>query len=464
MTALLSLVALVGSLLTYQNLGSCLKTGDLIPNGKPAWFNSDGSRIPIRVPVGTNSSPSVFSCDIMTDQYIRVNASNQTCGRYIRFTTPGRYYWTIQTLGGTGNKVKIDGAIITNRVTPVGNYTQWVGRSWEAPWNPAYTDSQAVMGGPMAITPRIGPYATAIESSGVDNGMGGCNVGTGASLLSKSSWYQANIYAATQGYIGSPCNQTVNCQVCAWPYASVTAGCGCAVDRTKLQTPVQISGTCKVWAQTADCGGTPYFDPSRSNFNPDVGPIRCAAACPSTGRVVYMPAGTCPESTFVAINLPTDSLGASVDSGGMQDDPMTYGGGSSGSGSDTGTHSRLDSILGILDDGRDSDSIAGLPDSTSWDSVQAASTGVQADIDSLQVGRSRTGGPWSATVPYPDTIEMRMDVPVFGTVMDTSLIVDWEIPGFPFDLWALFRWIEWVFVTMAMIPLFVRIAGGNEDS
>jgi len=43
-------------------------------------------------------------------------------------------------------------------------------------------------------------------------------------------------------------------------------------------------------------------------------------------------------------------------------------------------------------------------------------------------------------------------------------VVDWVIPGFPFDLWALFRWIEWTFVTIAMIPLFVRVAGGNEDT
>lgn len=252
-----------------------------------------------------------------------------------------------------------------------------------------------------------------------------------------------------------------DCKSCAWPYVAKadTANCGCRVSYDQYQSVADLEAYAYLYCQTAGTDGTQYvYDRSRSNMDASKGEIFAACTSIWTRNTVYVPVGTCPAPRLdTAIN---DTTAQDIS------DPikpaLQTGGG--GTGSDTATHSRLDSILGLINDGRDADSIAALPDSNAWDSVQTAATGVQADIDSLQVGRARTGGPWSATVPYPDTIEMKMDVPVFGTVMDTTLIVDWVIPGFPFDLWSLFRWIEWVFVTMAMIPLFVRIAGGNEDS
>jgi len=276
------------------------------------------------------------------------------------------------------------------------------------------------------------------------------------------SWAATRINASPVGACTIPSG--IECETCSWPYASRpdSLACGCNVSKTQYAPQNRLAIQCVAYCNSSSIEGTQTFiDYSRSNFDVTKGEPVCACSAPGKGTV-YRPTLTCPVGT-----TPLDTIGRPNLQTVTYDPttkPVQGSGSTSGGGSDTATHSRLDSILGLINDGRDADSLAGLPDSSGWDSVTQAGDGVQGLIDSLGVSVGRTGGPWSATVPWPDTIQMTMTVPVYGTVIDTALVVDWVIPGFPFDLWALFRWIEWTFVTIAMIPLFVRVAGGNEDT
>jgi len=254
------------------------------------------------------------------------------------------------------------------------------------------------------------------------------------------------------------------CNLCSWPYLSQpdTIGCGCKVDQTKMQPAEQLRIRTGLYCATYSdgTGRQFYYDATRSNFDPSKGPIRGAcSAQPAT--TVYVPVGTCPSGT--RIEEIDDTTAQSLEGTDLE----ALGRGSSGGGTsynDSALKTRLDSILGYL---RDTTGLGELWQEPNLDgigdSLQVASAPISARIDSLGLSRNGSSGPWLATEPWPDTIHFTYENPILGSV-DTTLIIPWVIPGFPIDLWATLRWIEWVFVTLGMIPLMVRIAGGNEDA
>lgn len=178
----------------------------------------------------------------------------------------------------------------------------------------------------------------------VGNGSPGCAYGT-------CSKYD-NAGFRIKPILGKKCQSTPNCKLCAWPYASVSNGCGCIVDPDHLQPESDLIRICAIWANTAGSDGTQYYyDRSRSNFNPDNGPVRCAASSPSSGKTLFMPAGQCPQNDdtyqFGLDSAHADSLGDTLSEGSMKDrEPSASGTGSVGNGSDTATHNRLDTIIG----------------------------------------------------------------------------------------------------------------------
>lgn len=135
------------------------------------------------------------------------------------------------------------------------------------------------------------------------------------------------------------------CNVCSWPYKSVrdTVGCGCKIDQSKYQSSDDLKRRVYLYCQTYNdgTGGQYYLDLSRSNFISSNGEIRGACSSPTTGQTVYMPANTCPVGSSVdTLTFDPDSV---QPADGTIDPPL-----SSGSGSDTATHNRLDSILGNI--------------------------------------------------------------------------------------------------------------------
>jgi len=138
------------------------------------------------------------------------------------------------------------------------------------------------------------------------------------------------------------------CNLCSWPYMSApdSLGCGCKVDRSKLQArQLLVARTGLYCATYSDGTGRQfYYDESRSNFDPEKGPIKGACSAPPASTV-YVPAGTCPAGT--RLETVPDSGQSSEGTYAFEDV------GVSGGGSDTGTHSRLDSILGQFKDLRE---------------------------------------------------------------------------------------------------------------
>ena len=262
-----------------------------------------------------------------------------------------------------------------------------------------------------------------------------------------NGWYSiCHDHSGHQGFnglwvryqIGSPndtCPVTSDwqCKICSWPYESKKnpAGCGCSIDPSRYQSQADLQKRVYVYCNTYSGGGQWYFDGSRSNFDASRGEIYGACSNPTTGETVYMETQTCALGSNLDTGAVADSVGQ--DAVGTVPRPSAGSGSGGGSGSDTATHSRLDTIIGLIDDGRDGDSLAGLPDSgTGFDSVEQAGASVRASIESLGVSVGRTGGPWSATVPYPESVHVYMPSPWGDPIWDTTLVVGWEIPGFPF--------------------------------
>lgn len=257
-----------------------------------------------------------------------------------------------------------------------------------------------------------------------------------------------------------------SCQSCAWPYLALkdTIGCGCRIDKSKYQSVETLDDLPYAYCNTYSDGTSSqyYLDRSRSNFDASKGEVYAACSSPPD-KTVYMPVGTCPVGSRADTSITNDSTAQDA-TGTIGKPPPGTSGGGGGIGSDTATHNRLDSILSYL---RDTTGLGDLWQEPNLEgigeSLQVASAPVSAKIDSLGISQNASSGPWVATEPWPDTIHFTYDNPILGTI-DTTLIVPWVIPGIPFDLWATIRWIEWVFVTLGMIPLMVRIAGGNEDA
>jgi len=164
----------------------------------------------------------------------------------------------------------------------------------------------------------------------------------------------------TRTAITNTCEYTsdANCRSCSWPYLSVrdTVGCGCVVDYSKLQSEQDLRKKLYLYCNTySDGSGAQYYeDQYRSNFDPTKGEIFGACSSPVTGKVVYMPAESCPAGSALDSidSAKADSLGARNAAGAGSAAGGRQGSGSgsgSGTGSDTATHSRLDSIIGRLD-------------------------------------------------------------------------------------------------------------------
>lgn len=159
-------------------------------------------------------------------------------------------------------------------------------------------------------------------------------------------WFAINANDSTNN-----CGLATNasCEACSWPYASVydtVQKCGCSIDRSHYQSPEKLASRVYLYCQTySDPSGVQfYLDRSRSNFDPSKGEIYGACSAPGVGTV-YMPAQTCPTGSALDTVITNDTTLQHAD-GSI---PRTQSGSGSGTGSDTATHSRLDSILGRLD-------------------------------------------------------------------------------------------------------------------
>lgn len=259
-----------------------------------------------------------------------------------------------------------------------------------------------------------------------------------------------------------------DCNHCAWPYATTVnpTQCGCIVDRSKYQSPQMLQKTVYLYCNTYSDGTSSqyYLDQSRSNFDASKGAIRGACSSPTSGKTVYRPAGTCPEGTYTA---PTNDTTAQSASGTINEPTNSASGG--GSGSDTATHSRLDSILGVL---RDTVGMGEKRDSlNSWDSAARESLGdtviakyrlstLDSTINAIPGSDGPCVGcvdPWHCDKIPNDSIAFDF----WGTHMSIPLPISEITSQMPFDFWGVLRLVEWLLVTLAMLGPWLWIAGAN---
>jgi len=173
------------------------------------------------------------------------------------------------------------------------------------------------------------------------------------------------------------------CQMCAYPYVSKadSLGCGCLVDYSKVMPDSLLKFYAYAYCNSVSGSTQYYLDYSRSNFDPSSGPIEVACSSPETRDTKYMPAFTCPAGsrldTAIADSTARPYTGVPRPSSTGAD----TGSSGNGSGSDSATHSRLDSILyGYTPAGDSVDSILGRY----ANAVDSAIASVQGGIDSLE--------------------------------------------------------------------------------
>lgn len=297
------------------------------------------------------------------------------------------------------------------------------------------------------------------------------------------------------------------CNSCSWPYLSSrdTIGCGCIVDRNRYQSEDQLKARLYVYCQTYNDGsGTQYYlDQSRSCFNSSTcGVPKGACSNPTNGKTIYMPAQTCPSVSVAtgqfgdtllidsakgqpAVYNPDDNPVGTNDTAAVNrlDSILGYfgrgdtgthnrldtiinllrnGSDSGGSGSDTGTHRRLDSLMGNMGYSI-SDSISKNTDSTDYykSLINFTSDSLRAQHDSLNtsvLSLVTSDSCWLCTKPPPFSIPFSVEFEPFISI-DTTYILDFNslFDQLPFDFFALIRWIEWISVTIACVPMALYI-------
>jgi len=249
------------------------------------------------------------------------------------------------------------------------------------------------------------------------------------------------------------------CNTCSWPYASKrdSTGCGCKVDRSKYQSAEKLRTAVAVYCNTySDGTGRQYYlDDSRSNFNSANGEVygACSAVPNST---VYMPVGTCPLGTH--IDTLTDTTAQPAVS--KVPKPTVTGGTGTGTGNDTATHNRLDSILGQLSRDAFTDSLL----NAAYDSATAGTTGLTATTDSISRIGSRIASNYGDTtgnqlgLTDSAAFDIRLRNPwdttnTFRTSEQTGTFFGWVLTvwktarSIVLAIWGLVCW--WIMLTIA---------------
>jgi len=244
------------------------------------------------------------------------------------------------------------------------------------------------------------------------------------------SWYPLGIVVHVEAVDNlGPVSDSL-CQYCSWPYISYanSAHDGCIVDRTRYQSRDRLVAKCYAYCNTYPGGSQYYIDYSRSNFETG-STITCACSSPVDQSTVRMPTTTCPSGTLEGL---VDTAGTQPNDSKDLDTVSRSGGGGGGNGSDSGTHSRLDSILGRLSRSPFVDSLMDSlirSDSTSRDSVTSWSD----SITQVAARMFADHGDTSQSHQWNDDSFFRWVLPMTG-IADTSLttdeFADWLIPLF----------------------------------
>jgi len=179
-----------------------------------------------------------------------------------------------------------------------------------------------------------------------------CSTGPGSTCGYPDLWIRTVVDTA----LADTCKYTsdAQCRICAWPYATrrSSTGCGCEIDRSKYQAQAQLMSRWYLYCNTySDGTGRQYYtDASRTNLDASKGDVYAAcSALPNS--TVYVPVGSCPTGSRLSDTAASSDTSAQNAGGTVPRPPVGSGGGSGGSGSDTATHSRLDSIIGLLHEG-----------------------------------------------------------------------------------------------------------------
>lgn len=245
-------------------------------------------------------------------------------------------------------------------------------------------------------------------------------------------WYFYDLPSQTCFQTNSQCN------VCAWPYlAKPNTTCGCEVDRGRWQPNAQLQSQCYGYCNTYNGGdGVQYYmDKSRSNFDGNNGQTaRCACSSPVNGKTIVRPTQTCPAGSdaYRPPEAPENPNDTQKVKGRVPDSVYNSngGGGGAGGGDDTGTHRRLDSILGRLGRSSFSDSIIDSlirSDSLNGDSVAWLSDSVTGITYRLGLVHGDTG----MSHGWTDDSLFRWSVRMTGlrdTSVTTNEFADWLIP------------------------------------
>lgn len=307
------------------------------------------------------------------------------------------------------------------------------------------------------------------------------------------NYYSPSLYTFKQ--TGSPDSTACSvpspseCMQCAYPYMAYpdTVGCGCKVAPNAYQSKNQLAGQCNAYCNsTAINGLQSSTDWSRSNFDANIGPITCACSEVQSQQTVYRPTTTCPIGTNpdTEYDLGEDSISTDSTPQKVPYDPTTnpnLGGGGSGDG--TGKYdslienhlSRLDSILGSNLDTSGSGSILDSMrgNGTKTDSIIGHDTSaIRGQIAQIAGDTSNTKSWYGGSTKF----YRGMDCWTCDTVPDTSIVIQFMgsatkdtlkiglspvMTGLGVNFWPWLRYLEYLAVIIAMIPLCMFIMAGT---
>lgn len=352
--------------------------------------------------------------------------------------------------------------------------------------NPNRTTSYKITLKPVGY-PTSGP--TIPYSSPLAATFGTAKTNCGQQIANNLGDIYIDIYGMTGPAGANTCTvpSSAICNNCAYPYKSTpdAEGCGCKIQSKIYQSKNELATNCNYYCNSNPINGAQaYTDWSRSNFDVNLGSIKCA--CSNQTGVQYKPTIACP----VGSNIKTDTLKPTDTSGQkVVFDPTTnpnLAGSGSGSGAGTGQYdsssnahlARIDSILGNI---TDTTGVQGKIDSLlgkgKYDSAIGHDTSaIKAQIGELQGDTSKANmqGWFNGTQKtwrghdcwqcdtIPDT-SIVFDFHVFGTEIKDTLPIGISpvMTGLGFDFWPWLRALEWLCVVLVMFPICINIAGGT---
>lgn len=318
------------------------------------------------------------------------------------------------------------------------------------------------------------------------------------------------VNAAPDTSISCTVPDNLSCETCGYPYHSApnVDGCGCAVSTTQYASPDRLKLQCYAYCNGEAINGTQaYLDAARSNFDASKGAPRCACSNPS--GTIYRPTQTCPRGSDIrdsvgwdtaAIDSPqtipydpslNPGVGSGSDAGIYRNqldtiidrlyDINTYTvlsgntldsirrllekGVGGGSGSDTGTHRRLDDIMAFMDTSGNS-SYDSIRDRMGYllDSISNDTFDIKPTIDSLMgiinvhVSRGDTAGYDGATLD--SMLNFCITMPIQDSTYCFRDTAAWPYTG-PWFQWI--RRMILVFWGFVCAGIFLGIAHGSKD-